>query len=312
MTVIEDLKNELYALDNSRWYDNLAAILEILHFPHQINYVCEIDEFLYDRSGKLKRIGYNDRQNLNDCLFVAEYGKHRSSRGARLFGIKISGNRKLRNEKVYHIYRLFVKMYGSATIVVFVDSEEIAFAGMGFNMQNHAEMILSEWFSYADDYEKLNKLAEIDFSMSMGEYIWSISREYVRYRESKMYLLFGCENPITYDALVDVPGSVEPVWITKVDREETIQVNSEHYPRKYEWDYFVDDRDVEIETEDFMADEDEVDFEWTMLEMELASEVEAEDTYYGEDEEEFIAEEYDEELSGLNPEEMLKYIRGRK
>lgn len=308
MTVIEDLKNELYGLDNSRWYDNLAAILKLLYFPHQIRYVCDADEFLYERSGKRHRIEYNDRKCLNDCVLIAEYAGQKSSGGARLFGIQICGNRKLRNEKAYHIYRLFMKMYGLSSIVVFVDSDEMAFAGTGITMQKHVETIISEWFSYDDDYEKLDRLAEIDYSLSMGDYIWSISREYVRYSESNMYLVFGCDNPIIYEALVDMPGAEEPTWVTKVDREETIKVNSEYYSNRYSWDYFIDDRDVDLD-EDLVVDEDELDFEWTMLEMKLASEIE--DDYYEDDEEQLEEEEYNQELAGLNPEEMLEYIRNK-
>ncbi len=126
-----------------------------------------------------------------------------------------------------------------------------------------------------------------------------------------MFLIFGCDNLITHEELVPNQDGDDMILATKVDREETLRVNANYYPDIYGDDYFIDDSDIEIETLDAFEDEDDIEFEWTMLEMELAAEAEdEEDEFEDEGEDEFYDDEYDEELNGMNPEEMLKYIRG--
>lgn len=319
MAAIEDLKNELYTLDSSQWSVNLENILRMLSFPVHLIYTCNKDEFIYEYSGKLSSLNGKDRRILSDCDEIAEYKLERRYKKIHIFSIRISGNKKLRNEKIYDIYKLFVRLYGRFTILVAVFDGEMSFVGLNVDNQKHAEVIISEWFGYNNECEKINKMIEIDFSLFRSrylghlyqEYVSAIAREYIKYPESKMYLIYGCDNPITYEFYAETDHSDEEVRITAIDREETLKLNSRYFPSMYDWDYFVDDRNIEIEVDDFVIEEDDSEFEWTMLEMELAAE-EAEENYTDNEKLNFNNEEdndYDEELIGLNPEEMLDYIR---
>ena len=320
MAVIEDIKNELYNLDSSQWSVDLANFLELLSFPVHLEYTCNRDEFLYEYSGKLSAISEKDKNVLSDCNEIAEYRMERKFKKIHMFGVSLSGNSKLRNEKIYDVYKVLVKLYGRFTMLAVVFNGEMSFVGLNVNQKKHAEVIISEWFGFYDDDEKLEKLLEIDFSLFnsrylerlYNKYIWAISREYIRHSESRMYLIYGLENPITYEVYVETPNSDEPVFTTRVDREETLAMNSRYLQDLYEWDYFIDDRNIEIE-EEITIDEDDAEFEWTMLEMELAAEVDDEEE---DDEENYFEtdeydDDYDEELIGLNPEEMLDYIHNK-
>lgn len=323
MAAIEDLKNELYTLNSSRWSDSLGSLLELLSFPVSLSYTCNRDEFLFEYSGKLSSMSAKDRKVLSDCDEIAEYKMEKRYKRIKIFAVNLSRNTKLRNEKLYDIFIVFVKLYGRFTMLLAVSNGEVSFVGLNVDRKKRAEVVISDWFGYSDVNEKLEKLCEIDFSFFDSKYLsrlynaylWSIAREYVRYPESKMYLIFGCDNPITFEMYVETPNSDEPVLTTRVDREETLAVNARLYLELYGWDYFVDDRDVEIEDEDYVLDEEDAEFEWTMLEMELAAKAEEEqadddDEFYSNSEED-DDEDYDEQLIGLNPEEMLDYIRNK-
>lgn len=323
MAAIEDLKNELYTLDSSRWSLNLGSLLELLSFPVSLSYTCNRDEFLYEYSGKLSSMGAKDKKVLSDCDEIAEYKMEKRYKRIKLFAVYLSGNTKLRNEKLYDIFNVFVKLYGRFTMLMAVSNGEVSFAGLNVDIKKRAEVVISDWFGYYDDNEKLERLCEIDFSLFdnkylsrlYNEYLWSIAREYIRYPESKMYLIYGSDNTVTYEVYVETPDSDEPILTTRVDREETLAVNIRRCLELYGWDYFVDDRDIEIEDEDYLLDEDDAEFEWTMLEMELAAEAEDaqrddEDEFYS-NSEDVDAEDYDNELVGMNPEEMLDYIRSK-
>jgi len=319
MAAVEDLKNELYTLDSSQWSVNLENILRMLSFPVRLIYTCNKDEFMYEYSGKLSSLNGKDRRALSDCDEIAEYKMERRYKKIHVFSIRISGNENLRNEKIYDIYKLFVKLYGRFTILVAVFNGEMSFVGLNVDHQKHAEVIISEWFGYNNECEKINNMSEIDFSLFHSrhlarfyqEYVGAIAREYIKYPESKMYLIYGCDNPITYEFYAETERSNEEVRITAIDRDGTFEFNSRYFPSMYGWDYFVDDRNVEIEVDDFVIDEEDSEFEWTMLEMELAAE-ESEESYNDDEEYYFNNDEdddYDEEIIGLNPEEMLEYIR---
>lgn len=323
MAVVEELKNELYTLDSSLWSINMANILELLSFPVRLNYTCDRQEFLYEYSGKLSLINAKDKIILSDCDEIAEFKMSGKYKRIRMFGVNISNNPKLRNEKAYDIFNVFEKLYGRFIMLVVIADGKLSFVGLSRNNKRHAEVIISEWFGYNDEEEKLEKLLEIDFSLfdnrNLGllynEYLWSIARGYVRHPESRMYLIYGCDNSITYEIYVATPNSDEPVLTTRVDREETLKVNSAYYRELYEWDYYIDDRKLEYE-EDDVLDEEDAEFEWTMLEMKLDAEAaeeemdtEEDEDYYSNSEDE--DEDYDEDLIGLNPEEMLDFIRNR-
>ena len=319
--VVEDILDELYTLDNSQWCDNVEKILTLLSYPVHLEYSCQWEEFLYVRSEKLRAVNPADRKILSQCKTIASYVMERRLRKIKIFAIEIvNGTKSSRNDTAYEITKLFRKLYGRFVILVFVNGDEIAFTGTSIDRYKRTEVIISEWFGYNNDYEINNKILEIDFSLFVGtslntinnEYLWSIARPYVKYRESKMFLIFGCDNPVTYETLVPNQDGDGVVLATMVDREETLKINSTYYPDIYGDDYFVDDSNLEVDSSsDMIDDADDIEFEWTMLEMELAAEADDEGDDFDEyDDEEVEAEDYDEELKGMNPEEMLKYIRG--
>lgn len=321
MAAIEDLKNELYKLDSSYWSVNIEELLEVLSFPVKLHYTCKRDKFLYEYCGKLNLMSATDRRTLLDCEEVAEYKMEKRYKQIKFFAVKISGNDKLRDEKLYDIFNVFVKLYGRFTMFLAVSNERVCFAGVNVDEKKRAEVIISDWFGYDDDNEKIEKLCEIDFSTFDSKYLvqlyraylWSISREYVKHPESKMYLIYGCDNPIIHEVYVENPNTNEKMLTTRVDREETLMLNSRYYLEVYGWDYFIDDKDAEIEDEESVFDEAAVEFEWTMLEMELATEAEEkpeDELYFNSEEDE--AEKYDNEFIDMNPEEMLDYIRNRR
>lgn len=319
MVVIDDILNELYTIDNDCWYNNVLEILKLLDFPVSFDYACLWEEFLYVRFEKMRAINANDRKVLYQCKMIAHYQMERKYKKIQVFSILIADDENSRNDTVYEITRLFRKLYGPFTVLIFVNGADIAFSGTSISHNRKSEVIISEWFGFERDIELSEKILEIDFSCFTGRsinmlysnYIWAISRIYVRYQESKMYLIYGCDNPITYETFVTGQYDDETILTTKIDREETLKINSAYYPNMYGRDYFIDDISIEMEAADFFEDADDIEFEWTMLEMELAEEAdeEADDDFFEEDENDDL-DEYDEELIGLNPEEMLKYIRG--
>ena len=72
----------------------------------------------------------------------------------------------------------------------------------------------------------------------------------------------------------------------------------------------MDDSDIEIDLIEKLEVENDIEFEWTMLEMELAAESEEADEKFEDEENEEFYDDYYEKLNGMNPEEMLKFIRG--
>lgn len=319
MAVIEDILDEFYTLDNSRWYDNVSRILTLLSYPVRMEYNCQWEEFLYVRSEKLRAISPADRKILSECKAIASFSMERRLKRIKLFAIEIiDKTQSARNNTVYEITKLFRKLYGRFVILVFVNGDELAFSGTAINKNKKTEIIISEWFGYNRDCEINDKILEVDLSSFSGgslkdiynDYLWAIARPYIKYHESKMFLLFGCDNPVTYEEFIPNQDGDGMIPTTKIDRDETLRVNSNYYPDIYGDDYFIDDSDVEIEMLDVLEDENDIEFEWTMLEMELAAEAKDEYDEIEDGEEDEFYDDYNEELNGMNPEEMLKYIRG--
>jgi len=320
MVVVDDIKNELYTINNDCWYDNVSAILELLDFPAIFDYACLWEEFLYVRSEKMRAVNAKERKILSECMTIVHFKMERKYKGINVFAIRIASSNNSRNDLVYDLTNLFRRLYGRFTILVFVNGDELAFSGISVNQNKKTEVIISEWFGFDCERDKIEKILEIDFSSFTGKslnqiynnYLWAISRVYVRYRESKMFLIYGCDNAVTYEAFVPGQDGEGTILTTKIDREETLKINEAYYPDLYGQDFFVDDSGIEIESSDFYEDADDIEFEWTMLEMELAEEAEEDDfeNFFDEEEDDSELYEFDEELKGMNPEEMLKYIRG--
>lgn len=318
MVVIEDILDELYTLDNSQWYDNVSRILTLLNYPVRMEYNCQWEEFLYIRSEKLRAISSADRKILSKCRTIASFAMERSLKRIKLFAFDIiDENQSSRNNTVYEITKLFRDLFGRFVILVFVNGDELAFSGI-LSKYKKTEVIISEWFGYNKDYELNNKILEVDFSLFLGytlneiynDYLWSIARHYVKYKESKQFLIFGCNNPETYEEFVHNPDGGGMILAKIIDCEETLQINSDYYPDIYGNDYFMDDSDIEIDLIEKLEVENDIEFEWTMLEMELAAESEEADEKFEDEENEEFYDDYYEKLNGMNPEEMLKFIRG--
>lgn len=320
--VVDDFIDEFYAFDINNWADSLEKILLMLSFPVQVEYKCEWKEFLYERSDRLRYFGADDRKLLAECQEIAMLKMGGRFRRLKFISVLLTGNTRLRNEKVYDIYKLFRKVYGRHIFFVACFDRDIAFVGTSVDKWKRSEVIISDWFGEQTERDVMSRIMEIDFSLfsddNMGElygdYLWAIARPYVKYRESKMYLIFECGYVETYESFAPDPEGKGFTPVTKVDREETLRINSAYYPEIYGDDYFVDESAVEDDTLDIL-DEDDAEFEWTMLEMELAKEdIEEDDDYddeFDEEEDEYDPEDDDyDEISGMNPEEMLKYIRG--
>ncbi len=321
--VVDDFIDEFYAFDLNNWADSLENILRMLCFPVRVDYTCEWKEFLYERSDRLRYFNSDDRKILAECHEISMFALSGRFRKLKMISVMLTGNPRLRNEKVYEVYKLFRKVYGRHILFVACFNRDIAFVGTAVDKWKRSEVIISDWYGEETDREIMNRILEIDFSLFShenlgkfyGDYLWAIARPYVKYRESKMYLIFGCGYIETYESFASDPDGEGFMPVTKVDREETLRVNSAYYPDLYGDDYFLDESAIEDDTLDIL-DEDDAEFEWTMLEMELAKEdIEVDDEY----EEEFEDEddEYDpdsdedyDDISGMNPEEMLKYIRG--
>ena len=323
--VVDDFIDEFYAFDINSWAESLEKVLYMLNFPIRLDCVCEWREFLYEKSDRLRYFDSDDRRLLAECREIAMFSMNGRFRKLKLISVMLSGNKRLRNEKAYDVYKLFRKVYGKHIFFVACFDRDIAFIGTSVDKWKRSEVIISDWFGEETGREVMNRILDIDFSLFSyenfgklyGDYLWAIARPYIKYRESKMYLIFGCGYIETYESFaVDSDGEgIMPV--TKVDREETLRVNSAFYPELYGDDYFIDDSGIEDDTLDIL-DEDDAEFEWTMLEMELAKEdIEEDDEYeddLGDEDDEYDPEEeeYDDEITGMNPEEMLLYIQNRK
>lgn len=321
MDIVEDLKNELYTLSDGLWSANLTSLLKLLSFPAELKYTCNREQFLFEYSGKTSVLSLEDRDTLKDCIEIAEYKMSHGLEKIRLFGVQISGNQRMHNEKAFYIYRLFARLYGRYTMIAFVDDDKLAFAGMSIDNRKHIEAVISEWFSYCDGYEKLNRLSEVDFSLLAGknyreiynEYVWAIAREYVRKPESRLFLIYNCDKVVTYDKTVKIPGTKKWETIIKIDKGETLEVNSAYYPELFGWDYFVDDREAKYDDSFLIGSEYENDseVEWALLEMELAAEEMEKEKEKNTEEENDLEQNENEnpDADNMNPEEMLDYIR---
>lgn len=312
---VDDFIDAFYAFDINSWANSLDSILHLLNYPVHLEYTCDWEEFLYERTEKVLYLGKADRRALSECQEIAVFNTDDLFRKLKIISVKLSGNPRLRNEKTYEIYKSFRKVFGRRFLFVVCFDREIAFVGTAVDQSKKSEVVISDWFGENTNPEIMSRILEIDcglfsydnFGRFYGDYLWAIARPYVKYRESKMFLLYECGFLATYESFAKDPEGDEIIPVTKVDQEETLRINSSYYPDLYGDDFFTD----ESETEEYSFEEfDEIDseFEWTMLEMDLANEDGLDETDDVEEYDYENADEYD-DLSGMNPEEMLDYIR---
>ena len=314
MAVIEDLLDELYTLDNSRWYDNVTSVLNLLSFPVRWSYTCGWEEYLYERLEQDKYTTSSDRKTLRRCREIAYFEVAKQFHKIKVIAVLIEGNTKTKNETVYDISKVFNKLYGRYVILAFVFRNELAFAGTMLLENKKSEIIISDWFSYDRSFDINERLLGIDFSLfsensyknTYKDYLWAISRDYIRYQESKMFLVFECGEAVKKEAMVF--NEKTEMWeeVEVIDFETTLHLNSRYYPDCYDNDYFYDDSADIYMSEDYLNADDSADFEWTMLEMDLDEEIE--DNELEEDLSD-LAEYDDNETLDMDPSEMLQYIR---
>ncbi len=319
--VVDDFIDEFYAFDVNNWADSIENLLQMLNYPVQLEYTCEWREFLYERSERLRYYEACDRKILSECQEIAVFRMEGRFHKLKMISVMLTGNSRLRNEKVYEIYKLFRKIYGRYVLFVACFDRDIAFVGATVDKWKRSEVIISDWFGENVDRDIMSRILEADFALFSteniaklyGDYLWTISRPYIKYRESKMYLIYESGHVETYETFTSDPDSNEIIPVTKVDREATLRLRASYYPDLYGDDYFIDESEVEDNTLDIL-DEDEAEFEWTMLEMELAKEVDEEDDYDDDEGSILVSDTEDgmNEIKGMNPEEMLYFIQKRK
>ena len=96
-----------------------------------------------------------DRKVLSDCDEIAEYKMEKRYKRIKIFAVNLSRNTKLRNEKLYDIFIVFVKLYGRFTMLLAVSNGEVSFVGLNVDRKKRAEVVISDWFGYSDVNEKL-------------------------------------------------------------------------------------------------------------------------------------------------------------
>lgn len=321
--VIDDFIDEFYAFDIKSWADSLEDVLHMLNFPIRLEYKYEWREFLYERLDRIHYYNAYDRKLLAECQGIVTFSLNGRFSGIPIVSVLLTGDSCLRNEKACNIYKVFRKAYGQFLIFIACFNRDIAFVGTSMDNRNRTEVIISDWFGEKTNREVMNRMLEIDCSLFSldsfgefyGDYLWAIARPYEKYRESKTFLTFGCGYVKTDEDFIpdEKYGFMHE---NRVDREETYRYNSAYYPKLYGDDYYDDGFDTEEDSVGLFDEEDE-EFEWTMLELELDDEdIDGYDDYEElfEDEGRMYdseTEEYD-EISGMNPEEMLSYIHSRR
>ena len=313
--IVNDILNELSGIGDDCWADSIEIILKILDFPIYLNYSCGWEEFIYGKSGKLQYINNRDKIIISQCCGIALYNFTDKWYKRKLIAVNLKGSKrkKVRNEIACNIYKCFRKLYGYHLFFIIYYNDEISFLGTVVHSSKRNEIIISDWFGKYTDLNTLERIEEIDFvyfsdsniEKLYSDYLWAIARPYIRYPECKMFLTFGCGYIQNFERWV----SGLPI----ADQEEIFYANSSYYKNIYGEDYFEDN--VSINEEDFDYVEDNIsDLEWTMLEMDLKAEMandkSEEDvaSFKGNDN---IAKNVPEEISDMNPAEMLQYIQDK-
>lgn len=308
MFSVVDVLNELYSTDADNWAQTASNIFSILEFPVRIKSVCDWERLIYEETNTYKFLHNNDRSILKMCDGIALFCCEAAYSKLSVFSIYINSVPDSRNDDVNSITKLFRRLFGPFVILMFINNKEVAFSGIVSYADKKRETIISEWFGLAKADTINEKIIEINpayYSYKNTKefyysYLWSIARCYMRLRESRMYLLYGCgtfieDNSVSYNEAND-----SLIISTKIDADATFRANASYYPNMYGDDYFLDD---------VQADESEDDdLEWTLLELALEEEASIIESTR-QTTETSSKEGRNSALSGLTPEQMLKYIR---
>lgn len=299
---------------------NLCDIFLKLELQVEIDYLCNIKEFLYLREGKNKCVTRNDRELLEKCDRLVVFKLEKPMNAIKCFGIIMNSDIRNRNEDVIEISKCLRHMFGYKIIICFVVDESLAFTGNSVSPDGKIETVLSEWFSYKMKKEKSNKILEIVFSdfpiesptQFYNDYVYSIARKYTKYKENKMYLTYGCD-VIMHNVEINGQNNRKQNILSRIDCDETYAMNLAYYRNLYGDDYFIDEDS--LLNDNYNEDDSDEDLKWTLLEMELErEEIKLEESDFQEeaDEREFdnLTESYKNEIyESFNPMEILKVIQ---
>ena len=286
----EILKDKLYALSNEHFDSGILEIMECLNFDlNPIKYRGAIKEFVYGYLDKTFALNGNERKCLDAIEFI--------SYSELSFGIPVcfvlldEQGGSYRNDLTCKITKFFMRILQRKPICCFYTGEKLQFTGVRYDGENKtSEVLLSEWFAFDNFDTKGDDLIEIDAStyscksrnLFYADYLYSVSRVYDKYPETKMYWTYGCAKVEFLSGMDELIDDYD-----KIDREATCSMNRKYYSELYRDDYYplVTNEDDDFE---FIEDIDD-EFEWTMLELEL-------------DQEELALEEQDEEYEYLDRE----------
>ena len=331
MEYIHDVLDELYSIDDDNWYKNVSNIYCALNFPVRFICTCSWRELIFEKTDKQNRYRIDDAKIFDKCKSIAYFCSKVGFKSISFFSISVDSSSSNRNDDVSQLIKLYQRYFGPYIVILFRNYDEIAFSGVRLH-KNRQEAIISEWFGLKRPDSVNEKLGEIyppyfTYSRShefYSEYLWAISRQYLRMNESRMYLVYGCGSVVEKE---DYHYTLEDELVasTRVNVEETYRMNAAYYPNLYGDDYFKDEDDSTISLRELSSngkkkkdtilyddiyDEEMSDYDWTMLEMELEKEM-TNMVNEKDNKTSFVIEhEENSEINGMTPEEVLKYIRG--
>lgn len=319
--IVDDILDELSGIDDDCWADSIETILKILEFPIRLNYSCRWEEFVYERSGKLQYISNEDKAIISQCYEIALYNFIGKWYKRKLIAVNFKGSKRLRNETACDIYKIFKKIHSSSLFFIAYFDNEISFLGTTVDKAGRNEVIVSDWFGKYTNRSILDRIEEINFACFSdlnirtlyGDYLWAIARPYIKYRESNMFLIFECGHIETYELFAPNPDGRGYILLTKSDPEETLRINFSYYKDIYGDDYFEDAASIDANELENDFEKDISDFEWTMLEMDLVEEATSAQIKDNLDdfEEADTSKDFLDEISNMNPEELLRYINDK-
>ena len=304
-----DIADTLYSIDSTSWVENATRLLRLLGCP--INDFMKvqswsINDFLYHDPSIVNNLTYSEKLELNQLISISKVYLCEDYK-INCFAIETNTTHQSRTELSAEITIILLNVLLRPSILIIKNISSIVFTGSYLNDENSSlEIFISEWFEYDMLPEKYYKLLEIDFTGDYYDYLYSISRSYQKYKESKTHLLYNC------GFLRDEYGFF--------DEQTRYELVRDHYREIYGYDYYE-----EYIINEYEKQEDD-DIEWTILELQLESfdfDTEEDDgESYNFDDEDYEEDEDDDSRDIFNsdvhksaidnPEKMLKFIRERK
>jgi hypothetical protein len=295
-----DLEDILYSLDTIEWNKGACKILNVLGcniFSTKEHEKWDIYDFLFNIINIYDYSILDKRYYLDKVKSISRISTKESRGKLQCYAIDLNTDFKDRNEIVSEITYVLYQVVDNEPILIFRDDYSFTFSGIVINNEsNNVEVIISEWFHYKMPERKYQQLEEVDFTWNYIDYIYSIARPYVKYKESKLLLKYYC-----------IGNKVLDYDFKMVQVEEMYEAAKNYYKEIYGYDYF--ESYLELSPKDESEDEELM---WSLLEMELDSVDSDEYDFIEEDEDkddEYYGHIDDELLKDYDPETMLKAIR---